>query len=387
MPIYVEKSSQNLKQKRYYIRTYITDDLGRKKQITKHDPNWIGKDGYWAAQQEENRLKNKTISINSNITLDELLDRFMNDKKISLEITTVNLYDQMIRIYIKDFFPINKKISTFTIFDAQGFKEYLVKLGISFTFMKSIYVLITSVFDYAFKIANIENPFRRIGNFKKTKKVEEKEMNILTEDEFNSFISFEPDLIYIRFFRILFYSGMRKGELLGLDWENIDLVNRTISIEKTFNTNYKILTLPKTEKSRRKILMTEIVYEEFRSMYKSGCSGPIFRDVIKATTLREHCQRNLTKAGILKTIRIHDFRHSFASLCINNNIPVYIISEYLGHKDVNVTLKVYAHLYPNSQSILINTLNSLRITEPELPESKQDQKQDQKIRHPLYLNG
>lgn len=88
---------------------------------------------------------------------------------------------------------------------------------------------------------------------------------------------------------------------------------------------------------------------------------------IKPTTLQRKCDKNCLKAGITKNIRIHDFRHSFASLCINNNVPIEILSEYLGHESISTTINTYAHLYPDSQDKLLNILNNIW---------KQDQKQD-----------
>lgn len=63
------------------------------------------------------------------------------------------------------------------------------------------------------------------------------------------------------------------------------------------------------------------------------------------------------RSGMTKNIRVHNFRHSFASLCINNGVPIEILSEYLGHENISTTLETYAHLYPNSQNKLIQILN------------------------------
>ena len=59
---------------------------------------------------------------------------------------------------------------------------------------------------------------------------------------------------------------------------------------------------------------------------------------------------------IIKHIKIHDFRHSFASMCINKGVPIEIISQYLGHENISTALDIYGHLYPNSQEELINIL-------------------------------
>ena len=56
-------------------------------------------------------------------------------------------------------------------------------------------------------------------------------------------------------------------------------------------------------------------------------------------------------------MRTHDFRHSFASLCINNDVPIEIISGYLGHENISTTLDIYSHLYPDSQNKLVEKLN------------------------------
>ena len=111
--------------------------------------------------------------------------------------------------------------------------------------------------------------------------------------------------------------------------------------------------------------MLNIVNKIFQK-YKNTNTEIIFGlSKIKLTTLQRKCDMNCKKAKINKNIRIHDFRHSFASMCIFNGIPIEIISEYLGHESISTTLNTYAHLYPNSQNKLIWVLD------------KQDQKQDQ----------
>lgn len=358
MPVYEEKEKIN-GQKRYYIRTYITDEFGKKKQITRHSKNWVGRDGYWLAYQEENLLKNKKISINDNLSLNEIIDDFLKYKKNTVEITTYKLYIQIINLYIEKYFNCDKKIKDFTTSDILTFKEKLNSLNITIKFKRSIYVIAKLIFKHGEKRINFDNPFNKIENFKALKKDIKSDMDILTEEQFKLFISNENNNIYKFFFQILFYMGLRKGECLAIKKEDVDLNNKTISINKTYNPNYKIETLPKTIKSKRNLIMPEIIFNEMKNLISNTENDDyLFRDKIKATTLREKCQRNLKNAHIIKQIRIHDFRHSFASMCINKGAPIHIISEYMGHKDIYTTLKIYAHLYPNSQKILIDILNN-----------------------------
>lgn len=359
MPIYEEKEKVN-GQKRYYIRTYVTDEYGNRKQVTRHNKNWVGRDGYWLAYNEENVLKSKIITSDENMNLNNLIDDFLDYKRKSVEITTYNLYVQIINLYIKKYFNCNKKIREFTNNDVLNWKAKINSLDFSIKFKKDIYVIAKLIFDYGEKRIYFNNPFNKIENFQITKKDIKLDMNILTEEQFKLFIIQETNNIYKLFFLILFYMGLRKGECLALKKENIDLDKKTLSINQTYNTNYKIETLPKTIKSKRTLLMPEIVFNEIKNVIANTNDDDtyIFKNIVKATTLREKCQRNLKKANITQHIRIHDFRHSFASMCVQKNVPIHIISEYMGHKDIYTTLKTYAHLYPNSQKILIDILNS-----------------------------
>lgn len=353
----IEKKVGPEKKKQYYIRTYVTDAFGNRKQVTRHNKDWIGLDGKNKAQQEENIIKNHIINSDDNITLNKIIDEFLEYKKTIIETTTYNLYSQIIDIYIKPNINITKKVRLFTNSDIINFKEKINKLNISLSLKRNIYIVTKLIFNYASLKISFNNPFIKIPNFQKTKKDDSKEMNFLTESEFNEFIKYENNFLYQAFFIILFYTGIRKGECLALTRDDVDFDKNTISINKTYNTNYKIETLPKTTKSKRTLLVSNIVLDSLKKVCDYNDNGILFKEKIKATTLREKCQKNLKKAGINKNIRIHDFRHSFATLCINKNIPIHIISEYLGHKDIYTTLNIYSHLYPNSQKILIDILN------------------------------
>ena len=117
--------------------------------------------------------------------------------------------------------------------------------------------------------------------------------------------------------------------------------------------------LPKTDKSNRKIKMVNKVFDLLKE-YVPICNQELFGlQKIKPTTLQRKCDNNCKKANITRNIRIHDFRHSFASMCIDKGVPIEVISEYLGHENISTTLETYAHLYPNSQDKLINILGDI----------------------------
>ena len=376
MPIYEEKEKVN-GQKRYYIRTYITDEYGNKKQITRHNKSWIGRDGHWEAQQEEIRIKNQKPSIKKITTLDNLFDMYFETIENTLKKSTVGKTRDNYNLYIRPFLG-NRQVFKLETMDIIDFHNYLdnqkmeVKTttakrkkgtyDLSVSYKQSIHTTLSTILHFGEKYVGLEkNVAHIVGNYKSKKGTKKKIINYLTVEEFNEYIKYESDPKYKAFFTILFYTGLRRGELLGLTVEDINFEENTINIDKSINPkNGTLATIPKTDKSNRTLQMLGKVSSLLKEYIKYADDKTIFGlKNIKPTTLQRKCDRNCLKAGIDKNIRIHDFRHSFASLCINNNVPIEILSEYLGHESISTTMNTYAHLYPNSQDKLINILNNI----------------------------
>ena len=103
MPVYEEKDKVN-GQKRWFIRTYITDENGTKKQVTKHNKDWLGRDGYWLAQQEENILRNKKYIVNKKILLNDAIKRYISDVSLVNKESTCYSYNNIIKRSFLKFF-------------------------------------------------------------------------------------------------------------------------------------------------------------------------------------------------------------------------------------------------------------------------------------------
>lgn len=391
MPIYTEQildKKSGIKidklvdgKKQYYIRTYVEDEFGNKKQITRHNKNWIGREGQKEAEWEEVSLQKKKYNKYEKLTLNDLSKEYFKYIEKKLKPSTVRKNKDNYHLHIQPFLG-RKKILDLTNKDILDFHKYLDdkenviksknskrttgKYKLSISFKQSIHVTLVSLLNFGCKYFNLnKNVASIVGNFRKSKGSLKNEINFLTKNEFDEFIKFEINDIYKDFFTLLFFTGMRRGELLALTIHDIDFSNNEININKSINPkNGKESTDPKTNRSNRKIKMLNIVNKIFQK-YKNTNTEIIFGlSKIKLTTLQRKCDVNCKKAKINKNIRIHDFRHSFASMCIFNGIPIEIISEYLGHESISTTLNTYAHLYPNSQNKLIWILD------------KQDQKQD-----------
>ncbi len=153
-------------------------------------------------------------------------------------------------------------------------------------------------------------------------------------------------------FTILFYTGLREGELHALTSSDIDLDKQTISVSKTFkrlkSQNY--LSSPKTKNSNRVIkistTLTEKIREYLSSIEDLQPTDRIFESINVSNLFRAiHSSAKL--AGI-KEIRVHDLRHSCCSLLFHLGCTPLQVKTYLGHKNIQITLNIYAHLYPES---------------------------------------
>lgn len=154
-------------------------------------------------------------------------------------------------------------------------------------------------------------------------------------------------------FLICLYCGLRRGELLAINYEDIDLEKRTIAINKQFQ-NGKIVP-PKTEASIRLVPILDVLlpYIEKLDLTKTGRLFPITE-----TTIREHFQQALKVAGLDgQGITLHSLRHTFATRCAENNTPIHITQKLVGHSTADMTTNVYTHANSDVVKIEIEKLN------------------------------
>ncbi len=187
-------------------------------------------------------------------------------------------------------------------------------------------------------------------------------MRFWTQEEYEKFSKVVKKSAIKLAFDILFYTGIREGELLALTPADI-LPDRRLDINKNFAKldGEELYLIPKTSKSNRKISIPEFLYDDIQK-YLSKIYGIQKTDRIfyfTASALQKDIKSYAELAG-LEPIRVHDLRHSHASLLINMGVNIKEISERLGHKSVKTTWDTYAHLYPDTDVKLAVDLNKLR---------------------------
>ena len=231
------------------------------------------------------------------------------------------------------------------------------------TYLRSINNQITAIFNYAVKFYGLkENPCHKAGTMGKKNA---DEMLFWTKDEFAQFIEAMKDRpVSYAIFMTFYYTGIREGELLALSPADIDFEKGTLSVNKTYQRRdgKDVFTTPKTEKSKRVVTIPSVLQECLRE-YMSQCYD------LRPDDRLFPCSKNFLyremehgcKASGVKRIRIHDLRHSHASLLIEMGFPPLLIAERLGHERVQTTMETYGHLYPNKQTEVARQLDELML--------------------------
>lgn len=230
----------------------------------------------------------------------------------------------------------------------------------SSTYLKTVHTQLSAMFNHAIRYYGLQsNPAAIAGNMG----VEEyKEMLFWTLDEYKKFAEAMMDkpLSYYAF-EMLYWCGIREGELLALTAQDFDFQAETVRINKSFQhlNGHDIITTPKTKKSNRIIKMPKFLCEEIQDylnmFYSKGTDDRIFP--VSKSYLHHEMDRGAAEAGV-KRIRIHDIRHSHVSLLIEMGFTALAIADRLGHESIAITYR-YAHLFPSKQTEMANKLDSL----------------------------
>lgn len=187
------------------------------------------------------------------------------------------------------------------------------------------------------------------------------EMLYWTKAEYLQFLEGVKDkpMSYMAF-QILYRTGIRIGELLALSFNDIDFENRKIIITKTYTRieGKDLITTPKTPKSNRKVNIPKFLVDELQD-YTEKLYGIMSNERVLHFTssyLTSEMKRGVNNTGVQK-IRLHDLRHSHASLLVEMGVTPLEMAERSGHEKIETTLNTYSHLYPNKQAQLADRLD------------------------------
>lgn len=281
-------------------------------------------------------------------TFRQLAESYLNDISLRCRQSTVITKKYVLDTKLLPFFA-NKRIDQITPAMIRKWQTNIISMGYKPTYLRYINSQLSAIMGFGVLYYNLkENPCTKAGAMGKAKA---EEMKFWTKEEFTKFIAHVPeDSIYHCIFEILYWTGIREGELLALTPGDIDIEKNTISITKTYvkiREGLEFMNPPKTPGSVRTVFIPDFLSEELSSYLKDKASDERLFTVAK-TSLRNAMIRYCKKAGT-PVIRIHDLRHSHASLLIDIGFSPNVIANRLGHDNIQTTLNIYAHIKPSAK--------------------------------------
>ena len=347
------KAEKDKKTGKWLIQYRYTDWQGKRRKSTKR--------GFATKREAEEWLRNFLITQKADFDMkfEDFWKMYCADMETRLREHTMRTKKYIVELKILPYFG-NKRVNDITAADIRQWQNELIKMGYSPTYLKTINNQLSAIFNYAVRYYDLKsNPCAKAGSMGKSKA---EEMDFWTGEEFRKFIDsvMNKRLSYMAFMT-LYWTGMRMGELLALNPKDVDLEKRTISITKLYQRLGKkdVITPPKTPKSKRVITIPEFLAADIKdymdSLYELQENDRLFP--ITKYYLEHEMQRGIKESGV-KRIRVHDLRHSHASMLIELGFSPLEIANRLGHEKVETTLNTYAHLYPNKQTKLAERLDS-----------------------------
>ncbi len=334
------------------------------------------------SKQESKVIKSRPYLLQEWIM--EFLTRY---KKNEIKITTLDSYMMVFRTHIKDSWLGKRKLEDVKAADLQKFYNDKMKEGYNSKTVRAIEVILNSALDMAFKLRMIpENP----NLFTTIPKKVKYEAKVLTKEEVEKILrEATADELYPIVVTTIF-TGMRKGEVMALKWENVNFEERRIYVKNSlcrveseqpdsqghYHYTYQIME-PKTVKSIRMIPMLDEVVEAlteqrrrqdgdkevFKDVYTD--QGFVFADrtgnYLPQRVFMKQYHQFLEQYGITD-IRFHDLRHTFASLLIESDVSMKLVQELLGHSTITTSMDLYTHVSDKKKE---QALGQLHLTKAE----------------------
>ena len=336
---------------KWLIQYRYTDWQGRRRKSTKR--------GFLTKREAEEWLRSflAVSQCNINMKFSDFLKLYYRDMEKRLREYTMRTKKYIMEMKILPYFE-EKRVSEITPADVRQWQNILMQEGYAETYLRTIHNQLAAVFNYGVKYYDLKsNPCTKAGCMGKANA---EKMDFWTKQEFMGFIKatdYEPQSYMI--FMLLYWTGMRIGEAFALTPNDIDIDSKVISISKSYQRIAKrdVITQPKTPKSKRKIKISGFLTKELKKYMESQGIHNKEERLFTITRYQLLCdmKKGIQASGV-KNIRLHDFRHSHASLLVELGFSPLEIAERLGHEKIETTLNTYSHLYPGKQEKIAKRL-------------------------------
>ena len=319
--------------------------------------------------QEWERTFQLQNAADMDMSFEAFTELYEKDIRPRLKENTWLTKEHIIKTKILPYFG-KRNISEITTKDVIAWQNELLayrdekKQPYSQTYLKTVHNQLSAIFNHAVRHYDLRsNPAAKAGSMGDK---DGGNISFWTREEYQRFADEMMDKpVSYYAFEMLYWCGIREGELLALTPANFDFKAGTVKISKSYQRLHgeDVITTPKTKKSNRTIKMPPFLCEEMQDylkmLYGLKKKDRIF--TISKSYLHHEMDRGAKAAGV-KRIRIHDLRHSHVSLLIDMGFTPVAIADRLGHESIEVTLR-YAHLFPSKQAEMIERLEKERTVE------------------------
>ena len=313
-------------------------------------------------------LSRSSVQMNSTMSFKTFVDKyFMPDYKTRTKLQTYDV--GVARLKRLDYF-FDRKLSSISPIVIQDWHNSLLKENVSMSYIYSLHQFLQIILNFAEKLGLVSrNNAKVAGNVKRSRG----KVDFWTIEEFTAFIqTFNQkrvnEKLMFTVYWFLFFTGLRIGELQALTWKDIDFEEKWVYIHKSIyyrnRKNWKF-TDTKTQSSIRKLYLDDDTLKYMREwkevQEQIGKIDFIFSDnglPIVKNRVNKMLIRHAEKVNI-KPIRVHDLRHSHASLMLQLGMNDLELKNRLGHSDISITLGVYSHLHPTAMRSVADKFNGL----------------------------
>lgn len=361
---YIKKNGE----KAYMFKLYLgTDpDTGKPIRTTRRGFKTTREARLAIADLEVNGLSKPESQPQMIHTYEQIYNLWYEEYKTTVKASTLLKTERVFKNHILPAFG-NKPIQDIKPMDAQNQMNIWHKKLVRASMVMNYAGL---VFDYAIRMQLINmNPTKVIKKPVRKESVrEDKDMNFYDKDELKKFMAALENNNNFRafvYFRLLAFTGMRKGESLALKWSDIDLEKQTLYINKAVSRSATGLYIqtPKTPSSIRRISIDDKTVSILQEYKKESPDGLVFQSedggILSPAKPRKWyltAMKNLPDD--FKQISIHGFRHTHASLLFEAGASIKDVQSRLGHSDIQTTMDVYTHVSKTAKEQLANRFNN-----------------------------
>ena len=350
MPVYKDEA-----RKTYYVQFVTRDEKGNRYTFKKR--GFKTKKEAMAFEREHFSM----ISPSSQLTIKEMYDTYMADMTQKNKTTTLVYKKYIFESFILPYLGNQsiQKITPALLFAWQ--KEVLKDKNASLT--QRAYMELASLIHYFRRYKNLkQNPFEYA---KCIAKPESTIFNYWTLQDYHKFVKWAEKRPYDPYeymalvgIKILFFTGLRWGELMALTPADIDFDKKVITVSKSIN-RLNELTTPKTQYAYRTVSIPNFLVKEIQDYLKKLFYTPQTLVFYQFRGFARHLLLESSKEISIPYLRIHDLRHSHASLLINLHYSPAVIKHRLGHKSIQTTMDIYASFYRSEEQKLVKVLNTI----------------------------